>query len=166
MKNKDKKNKKDNKELDDNFFYVPDFVPPSPPNKSICGIKEDVDLITGYKEIALTRKMYFNKWEKENGDGFYPQLSVMAQHQGNSVFTHISFRWSSRFPDVWNQVSGSVIYGLYSDTGLDLIKSLNDEANVCADRISNWGGRIIYPPNLKNTTYKIMTAASATAAKK
>jgi len=153
MKNKD----------NDDFFYVPDFVPPLPPNKGICicRIKEDVDSITGYKEIALTRKMYYDKWEKENGDGFYPQLSVMTKQPGNSDSTHISFRWSSRFPDVWNQVSGSVIYGLDGDNGLDLIKSLNDEANVCADRISNWGGRIIYPPNLKNTTYKIMTATAA-----
>ena len=110
------------------------------------------------KEFVLKRKIYFDKWEKDYGDGFYPQLSYIGgSYNGRRTFdsTILTFKWTSVYPDLWSQVSGSAISGLDGDYGLELLVSLNQESGISASRISNWGGRIVYPTNM-NTTYKLM----------
>ena len=113
------------------------------------------------REVILTRKMYFDKHDKEQGDGFYPQLARRMNSSYGSDNTrndsvNIRFRWSESYPDVWTQIDNSVIYGFDRKCGKELLHSLNEEAYLNATRISNSGGRIIHPNTIMNSTYRIM----------
>ena len=55
----------------------------------------------------------------------------------------------------WIQCSGPVIYGFTKRNGIELLDSLNKDANINAMVISNYGGRIIYPM-MYNSTYYIL----------
>jgi len=113
------------------------------------------------REVVLTRKMYFDKHDKEEGDGFYPQLARRMNSSYGSDNTRndsvdIKFRWSETYPDVWIQIDNSVIYGFDGKCGKELLDSLNEESYLNAVRISNSGGRIIHPNTIMNSTYRIM----------
>ena len=112
-------------------------------------------------EVVLTRKMYYDKSDKEQGDGFYPQLvQRMNRSYGSDItrndIVNINFRWSETYPDVWTQIDNSVIYGFDGKCGKELLDSLNAESYQNATRISNSGGRIIHPNSIMNSTYRIM----------
>ena len=98
------------------------------------------------------RKMYYDKHEREFGDGFYPQLREMKG--GN--FSIIKFRISTQYPNIWNQINDCPIYGLDGDTGKELLDSLNSDSPLIGNYISNSGGRIIYPYNYRDSTHKII----------
>ena len=113
------------------------------------------------REVVLTRKMYYDKSDKEQGDGFYPQLVPRMNRSYGSDNTrndsiNINFRWSETYPDVWTQIDNSVIYGFDGKYGKELLHSLNEESYLNATRISNSGGRIIHPNSIMNSTYRIM----------
>ena len=113
------------------------------------------------QEIVLVRKMYFDTYEKELGDGFYPQLTPMVNNSYGYDSTgydsvNIKFRWSESYPDVWTQSDNSVIYGFDGKYGKELLHSLNEEANITATHISNSGGRIIHPKTTANSTYRLI----------
>ena len=113
------------------------------------------------REIVLVRKMYFDKYEKELGDGFYPQLTPMVNNSYGYDSTgydsvNITFRWAEIYPDVWTQIDNSVIYGFDGKYGKELLNSLNEEANITATHISNSGGRIIHPKTTTNSTYRLI----------
>jgi hypothetical protein len=113
------------------------------------------------REVVLTRKMYYDKYDKEQGDGFYPQLSrrmnsSYGSDNNRNDSVDIKFRWSETYPDVWTQLDNSVIYGFDGKYGKELLDSLNEESYLNARRISNSGGRIIHPNNIMNSTYRIM----------
>ena len=113
------------------------------------------------REVVLTRKMYYDKQDKEQGDGFYPQLARRMNSSYGSDNTrndsvNIRFRWSETYPDVWTQIDNSVIYGFDGKYGKELLHSLNEESCLNAARISNSGGRIIHPNTIMNSTYRIM----------
>ena len=113
------------------------------------------------RELVLTRKMYYDKQDKEHGDGFYPQLARRMNSSYGSDNTrndsvNIRFRWSETYPDVWTQIDNSVIYGFDGKYGKELLHSLNEESCLNAARISNSGGRIIHPNTIMNSTYRIM----------
>jgi hypothetical protein len=105
-------------------------------------------------EIILSRKLYFDKCTKEFGDGFYPVYWNNNSRFGNH--TIILFQLSQKYPTMWRQVNESVIYGLDDNTGIELLASLNREANVNVPCIVNSSGRRIYPTDLLNTTYRMM----------
>ena len=108
-------------------------------------------------ELILQRKMYYDKYEKDFGDGFYPQLFPLAnidQHKQTSVI--ISFKLTSYNDElVWCQHSGSVIYGFDGVYGVQLLLSLNTEAKSNAKKILNFGARIIFPKTL-NSTFRVL----------
>jgi hypothetical protein len=113
------------------------------------------------REVVLTRKMYYDKYDKEQGDGFYPQLSrrmnsSYGSDNNRNDSVDIKFRWSEIYSDVWTQLDNSVIYGFDGKYGKELLDSLNEESYLNARRISNSGGRIIHPNNIMNSTYRIM----------
>ena len=113
-------------------------------------------------EIVLVRKMYFDTYEREFGDGFYPQLTPMVNSYGNNGTDYdsvnIKFRWSEIYPSVWTQIDNSVIYGFDGKYGAELLHSLNEEADKSATQISNSGGRIIHPKTTINSTYRLIDA--------
>ena len=113
-------------------------------------------------EIVLVRKMYFDTYEREFGDGFYPQLTPMVNSYGNNSTgydsVNIKFRWSEIYPSVWTQIDNSVIYGFDGKCGAELLHSLNEEADKSATQISNSGGRIIHPKTTINSTYRLIDA--------
>ena len=109
-------------------------------------------------EIVLTRNMYYDKYEKDCGDGFYPQLQPLDGTEYAS--TPIKFKLVKQYPTIWIQANNSVIYGLDGDYGIELLNSLNKEANKNATSISNSGGRIIYPKYTESSTYKIIENSS------
>jgi len=109
-------------------------------------------------EIVLTRNMYYDKYEKDCGDGFYPQLQPLHGTEYDS--TSIKFKLVNQYPTIWIQANNSVIYGLDGDYGIELLNSLNKEANKNATSISNSGGRTIYPKYTESSTYKIIENSS------
>jgi hypothetical protein len=113
-------------------------------------------------EIVLVRKMCFDTYEREFGDGFYPQLTPMVNSYGNNNTGYdsidIKFRWSEIYPCVWTQIDNSVIYGFDGKYGAELLHSLNEEADKSATQISNAGGRIIHPKTTINSTYRLIDA--------
>ncbi len=111
------------------------------------------------KPIILKRKMYYSEFDKNSGDGFYPQLTLLSDSKKpfDIMCTTISFRLSV-FDDntfAWTQNDGSVIYGFDGTQGIQLLLSLNKEAKVYCKRIINIGGRVIYPAT-DNATYRVL----------
>ena len=103
-------------------------------------------------EITVTKKVYFDKYEKENGDGFYPQLTPL-DNWSHTLITFKLITFNNR--KGWVQISNSVIYGFDGINGVILLATLNEEASSDASVIINSGGRIIYPTT-DNTTYRIL----------
>jgi hypothetical protein len=102
----------------------------------------------------VQRKMYYDKDEREFGDGFYPQLREMK----GGYFSIIKFRISTQYPNIWNQINDCPIYGLDGDTGKELLDSLNSDSPLIGNCISNSGGRIIYPYNYRDSTHRIINS--------
>ena len=115
-----------------------------------------------YEEpIILKRKMYYNKKEKDNGEGFYPYFIPIGEHKTPVT---ISFKLVSKnnTQPAWIQNDNSVIYGFEGITGSQLLVSLNNELNKTRTRetpigktIINSGGRQLFPPTA-NSTYRIL----------
>jgi len=100
-------------------------------------------------EIIVSCKMYFDKYMKYYGDGFYPVFNPTLHS------TTLLFRLSNKYPTMWQQMTDTAICGLDDTTGADLLTSLNTAANVYVPHIVNCGGRQIYP-TINNTTYKMI----------
>ena len=97
--------------------------------------------------------MYYDRYEKEFGDGFYPELIKRNGYQS----IHITFCLDKYFQHLaWVQRNKNVIYGFDYDYGKDILDCLNIKANVNADIILNASRRVIYP-KLLNSTYRILS---------
>lgn len=114
------------------------------------------------KDIILKRKLYYDSYEKEFGDGFYPQLQPFGGIC-NCTPTMITFRlikYNNEGEFAWAQIDNCVIYGFDGDSGIQILNSLNQEANFDAKKIINNGGRIIYPKIPELSTYRVLEQMS------
>ena len=108
--------------------------------------------------IILQRKMYYDAYEKERGDGFYPQLSKVTGYSETIIsFKLVDYLYSTCLL----QIDNSVIYGFDGIYGIELLMSLNAESNMKATKILNIGGRIILPPTA-NSTYRVLSKKNNT----
>lgn len=109
-------------------------------------------------EIILKRTMYYDIYDKEFGDGFYPKLQnnagICCSDSVNISFILIEYRKEGDY--IWKQNDNIPIYGLDDISGCLLLNSLNKEAKILATKIMNIGGRIIYPIIPEQTTFKII----------
>ena len=107
-----------------------------------------------YKNIQLNRNMYYD-YELKITTGFYPQINTPTNCvYRNIVIGFILFDYTEKVLG-WRQISGPVIFGFTKKNGVELLNSLNSEANIEADVIINFGGRTIFPMNY-NATYYIL----------
>ena len=104
-------------------------------------------------DIILYRKMYYDSYDN---DGFYPQLVPSEKFTYNNNTVILFQLILSNNIHYWIQKSNSVIYGFDGIYGIQLLYSLNKEANVNATKIINCGGRVIYPTS-ENTTFRLMS---------
>ena len=110
------------------------------------------------KQILLKRNMYYDTYDKECGDGFYPKLKITSGICSckSVVISFILINYTGQNDLAWKQSDNSPIYGFDKFTGSQLLESLNKEANISATKIINIGGRLIYPVIPEQTTYKIL----------
>lgn len=114
----------------------------------------DIELYNESHPITLVRKMYYDSYEKNYGDGFYPQLKDMPSGASiNMAFRLIKYKERDF---AWVQVSGCAIRDFDGLNGDELLISLNLEAQVDAKWIINWAGRIIYPKINASSTYRVL----------
>ena len=90
--------------------------------------------------IIISKQMYYDKYECEYGDGFYPQLLFVDGYADALMyFQFIQER------NVWKQVGNDVpITGLDPPYGEELLTALNSESGVNAFKIENTWDKIIY----------------------
>jgi hypothetical protein len=114
------------------------------------------------KDIILKRKMYYDSYEKEFGDGFYPQLQPFGGicSCANTMITFRLIKYNSEGEFAWAQTDNCVIYGFDGESGIQMLASLNQEANINATKIINSGGRIIYPKIPELSTYRVLEQMS------
>jgi len=107
-------------------------------------------------EKSVQIKMFYDPYEKDFGDGFYPYLHVLRINVNDVKEIHINFKTVLYNRSLsWIQNSCSVIYGLDGNVGEELLFRLNKEGNIDAKNILNCGGRVIYPYT-RNSTFKIL----------
>ena len=103
-------------------------------------------------DIIINQKMYYDKYDKEDGIGFYPNLNNILD---STIYMNFKLFIYKLNVFGWIQYSGPVIYGLLKRDGIELLNILNATAKQDAMVISNSGGRIIYPM-MYNSTYYIL----------
>ena len=110
------------------------------------------------KQILLKRNMYYDTYDKESGDGFYPKLKITSGICSckSVVISFILINYTGQNDLAWKQYDNSPIYGFDKFTGSQLLESLNKEASISATKIINIGGRLIYPVTPEQSTYKIL----------
>ena len=113
-------------------------------------------------EIIITCKLYFDKYEKEFGDGFYPQLKIdVNKSYGVINNSYGSITISFKLIDnntAWIQLDGPVIMGFDGTNGIPILICLNSQApRVSASKIYNCAYRLIYPRQpYNNSTYRLI----------
>ena len=115
-------------------------------------------------EIIITCKckLYFDKYEKEFGDGFYPQLKIdVNKSYGviNNSYGSITISFKLIDNDTaWIQLDGPVIMGFDGTNGIPILICLNSQASrVSASKIYNCAYRLIYPRQpYNNSTYRLI----------
>ena len=124
---------------------------------------------TKEKEFIITCNLYYDKYEKEFGDGFYPQLKLDINKSygiiNNSYgIINISFKLIDN-DTAWIQMNGPVIMGFDGTNGLHILILLNSQANIqfpthiqiSATKIYNCAYRLIYPKQPdNNSTYRLI----------
>lgn len=104
-------------------------------------------------KINIILKLYYNRDEKDFGDGFYPGLIKKKGYES----IYITFYLDKYYEHIaWVQKNNSVIYGFDFEYGKDILEYLNIKANVKATIILNASRRVIYP-KLLNSTYRILS---------
>ena len=131
------------------------------------------------KKIFIKKNLIFNKFDIEDGEGFYPILynetnlnkikkkyqenlnytsfiSSNKQNQFNYYMINIYF-YPIQYKDniAWIQYNGHAIMGFDDNNGLEILKSLNEDSKIDGVFILNSGGRIVYPVTY-NSTYRVL----------
>jgi hypothetical protein len=107
-------------------------------------------------KIVVTRTMYYDEYESENGDGFYPAMKCEGEGEGEGegddslAVINIDFELMVYNNElIWYQKTERLIDGLDGDYGLQLLESLNLEARVNSIKIVNKIGNVLYPKKQK-----------------
>jgi len=103
-------------------------------------------------KIVLTRTMYYDEYESENGDGFYPAMKCEGEGEGDDSLAVINIDFELMVYNnelIWYQKTERLIDGLDGDYGLQLLESLNLEARVNSIKIVNKIGNVLYPKKQK-----------------
>ena len=110
----------------------------------------------------IKRKLYYDSYEKEFGDGFYPQLHPFGGicSCANTMITFRLINYNSYGELAWAQADNCVIYGFDGESGIQILNSLNQEAKFDAKIIMNSGGRVIYPKIPEFSTYRVIEQMS------
>jgi hypothetical protein len=107
------------------------------------------------------KTMYYDIYECEFGDGFYPQLLCPSTIKPSTTTTttldfsgykssDIEFELTIYKNElIWVQMNEKNITGLDGPHGIDLLNSLNSEMKVNAIKIINKEGDILYPKKQK-----------------
>jgi hypothetical protein len=98
--------------------------------------------------------MFFDEYEREYGDGFYPLMNnniINGLKSVSIIFTY------NKILTCWVQTNNEPIDDLDGDTGLELLTFLNEkwQPKVPGSIIINKSGKQIYP-KLKNYKLKII----------
>jgi hypothetical protein len=109
---------------------------------------------------VLTKKVYYNKTDLDQGNGFYPQMAVLYGQMYSNMYVRFRLFIYMDLCYGWTQVSGPAIAGFTQRDGEQLLQSLNGDTQFKANVISNFGGRIIYPATI-NTTHYILANYNA-----
>ena len=94
--------------------------------------------------FLISIKLYYDEYEYEFGDGFYPQLSSFNGQM--HAFKLVIFQFIQE-RNVWKQAFDSkqkAIAGLDPPHGEELLLALNAESGLSATSIENVYGKIIY----------------------
>ena len=91
--------------------------------------------------ISAKELLYYDKYEYEFGDGFYPTIE---QYNPCNEFTYISFTYNIVF-NSWIQTDGFNICGLDGENGINLLNIMNTKYNVNGKSIKNKYCSNIYP---------------------
>jgi len=80
---------------------------------------------------TLTTTMYYDEYEANFGDGFYPLLDKESSHMKPVDISFIEYKLPNGLGEiVWKQTgSASWILGLDGPTGPDLLKFLNEHSS-------------------------------------
>ena len=99
---------------------------------------------------TITTTMYYDEYEKEYGDGFYPLLYKESSHMKPVEISFVEYKLSST-ETVWKQTgSATWILGLDGLTGPNLLKLLNDHSSRNHKKIVSGGLNMqIYPKQLR-----------------
>jgi len=90
-------------------------------------------------QMLISKQMYYDKYEYDFGDGFYPQLTPSEKNHVTLIyFQFIKER------NVWKQIGDVSITGLDPPYGEELLKSLNSESGYEAIQIENIWNKIIH----------------------
>lgn len=79
--------------------------------------------MTTYTAAAVL--MYYDEYEKEHGDGFYPVLFSPCSVGWKEIM--IEFEFANR---IWRQKTEDMIYGLDCEIGSKLLNILNTRTNA------------------------------------
>lgn len=92
--------------------------------------------------ITRTETAYYDEFEYEDGDGFFPTFDIDQGDPYNSQI-QVSFVYYANFRG-WVQTSGYCIQGLDGNFGVRLLERLNSP------------NYILHPPNPVNYIYNIV----------
>lgn len=87
------------------------------------------------KELIVSVEMYYDEYEKYDGDGFYPMiLSSSVEKKINLKKTMIQFKYHNILR-AWIQKTEDMIRGLDGDYGKKLLEILNEKGGVNGENI-------------------------------
>ena len=86
--------------------------------------------------------MYYDEYERLNGDGLYPSSDPMGEEYSGAVSILFKLNESDQS---WNQVSGQPFDGLDGDYGIKLLNKLNDGILCPAIKIYSSARVQLYP---------------------
>ena len=80
---------------------------------------------------TLTTTMYYDEYEANFGDGFYPLLDKESSHMKSVEISFIEYKMPNGLGEiVWKQIgSATWIQGLDGETGPNLLKFLNEHSS-------------------------------------
>jgi hypothetical protein len=92
-------------------------------------------------QIVAKELIYYDKYEYEFGDGFYPTIE---QYNPCNESDYVSFTYNKNY-NCWVQTDGINICGLDGNNGINLLNIINKKHNLNCIKIKNRIYSDIYP---------------------